>query len=91
MFKGLSLLQPRDSYAPPARLPRDVPEKAETFLRDALLSASCKLPPFVAMMRWLAAPDQLKASFFQTPHEAEQYAWSADPKNRLSAHYVGIN
>jgi hypothetical protein len=53
-----------------ARLLRDVPEKAEAFLRVALCAASYELRSFVAMMRWLAAPDQRKASFFQTHHEA---------------------
>jgi hypothetical protein len=52
----------------PARLLREVPEKAEAFLREALCAASHELPPFVAMMRWFAAPDQRKASFFQTHH-----------------------
>jgi hypothetical protein len=47
-----------------------VPEKAEAFLREVLLPASDELPPFVAMMRWFAAPDQRKASFFQTHHGA---------------------
>jgi hypothetical protein len=57
-------------YAPPTRLLRDVPEKAEAFLREALCAASDELPPFVAMITWLAAPDQRKASFFQTRHAA---------------------
>jgi hypothetical protein len=60
----------------PARLPRDVPEKAEAFLREALLPASHELPPYVAMMRWLAAPDRRKASFFQTHHVADHDCWS---------------
>jgi len=47
----------RNFWTPPARLPRDVPEKAEAFLREALCAASCELPTFVAMMAWLAAPD----------------------------------
>jgi hypothetical protein len=42
-----------------------VPEKAEAFLREALCAASDELPLFVAMMIWLAAPDQRKASFFR--------------------------
>jgi hypothetical protein len=58
------------AFVQPARLPRDVPEKAEAFLREALRAASCELPPFVAMITWLAAPDQRKASFFQTHHTA---------------------
>jgi hypothetical protein len=65
----------------PARLSRDVPEKAEAFLRVALLSASCELPSFVAVMRWLAAPDQRKASFFQTHHGTGIGDWS------VVAHY----
>jgi hypothetical protein len=47
-----------------------VPEKAEAFLREALCAASDELPPCVAMMRWFAAPDQRKASLFQTRHAA---------------------
>jgi hypothetical protein len=60
---------------PPARLPRDVPEKAEAFLREALLPASDELRSFVAMITWLAAPDQRKASFFQTHHGAGTRGW----------------
>jgi hypothetical protein len=52
-----------------------VPEKAEAFLREALCAASDELPPFVAMMRSLAAPDQRKASFFQTHHGAGRGGW----------------
>jgi hypothetical protein len=48
-----------------ARLPRDVPEKAEAFLRMALCAASCELPPFVAMMTWLAAPASERLRFFR--------------------------
>ncbi|MBS7808863.1 hypothetical protein [Variovorax sp. PCZ-1] len=59
----------------PARLPRDVPEKAEAFLRVALCAASDELPSFVAMIAWLAAPDQRKASFFQTHHGAGMDGW----------------
>jgi hypothetical protein len=64
-----------DRLTPPAHLPRDVPEKAEAFLREALLPASDELRSFVAMMRWLAAPDQRKASFFQTHHAADGGDW----------------
>jgi hypothetical protein len=60
---------------PPAHLPRDVPEKAEAFLRWALLPASDELPSFVAMIAWFAAPDQRKASFFQTHHGAVGGGW----------------
>jgi hypothetical protein len=42
----------RDCLTPPARLPRNVPEKAEAFLREALCAASHELPPFVAMIAW---------------------------------------
>jgi hypothetical protein len=59
------------AYAQTARLPRNVPEKAEAFLRVALLSASAELRSFVAMMSWPAALDQRKASFFQTHHAAD--------------------
>jgi hypothetical protein len=59
------------AFARPARLPRDVPEKAEAFLRWALLPASYELRSFVAVMTWLAAPDRRKASFFQTHHGAD--------------------
>jgi hypothetical protein len=65
----------RSAFKPPARLPRDVPEKAEAFLREVLLPASHELPPFVAMIAWLAAPDQRKASFFQTHHVADMDDW----------------
>jgi hypothetical protein len=61
---------PLRGFTPSARLPRDVPEKAEAFLREALCAASDEQRFFVAMMTWLAAPDQRKASFFQTHHEA---------------------
>jgi hypothetical protein len=47
-----------------------VPEKAEAFLRVALLPASDELLISVAFCTWLAAPDQRKASFFQTHHAA---------------------
>jgi hypothetical protein len=56
-----------------------VPEKAEAFLRVALCTASAELLPFVAMMRWFAAPDQRKASFFQTHHEAGMDCWRVVP------------
>jgi hypothetical protein len=59
----------------PARLLRDVPEKAEAFLRWALCAASDVLPPCVAMIAWFAAPDRRKASFFQTHHAADQDRW----------------
>jgi hypothetical protein len=42
----------------PARLTRDVLEKAEAFLREELSPARHELPSFVAMMTWLAAPNQ---------------------------------
>jgi hypothetical protein len=69
------------AFARPARLPRDVPEKAEAFLRVALRAASCELPSFVAMIAWLAAPDQRKASFFQTHHGADMGS------RRVVSHY----
>jgi hypothetical protein len=62
-------------FAQPAHLPRDVPEKAEAFLREALLPASCELLISVAICAWLAAPDQRKASFFQTHHVADMDGW----------------
>ena len=67
-------------FARPARLLRDVPEKAEAFLREALCAASCELPTFVAMMAWLAAPDQRKTSFFQTHHTAGVDCWRVATK-----------
>jgi hypothetical protein len=62
-----------DSFAfmQPAHLPRNVPEKAEAFLRVALLPASCELLISVAFCAWFAAPDQRKASFFQTHRAAD--------------------
>jgi hypothetical protein len=64
-----------DGLTRPAHLLRDVPEKADAFLRWALGAASCELPPFVAMIAWFAAPDQRKASFFQTHHGAVGGGW----------------
>ncbi len=56
----------------PARLLRNVPEKAEAFLSVALLPASDELLISIAFCAWFAAPDQRKASFFQTHHGADQ-------------------
>jgi hypothetical protein len=72
---GFDSLLVFDGLTRPTHLPRDVPEKAEAFLREALCAASHELPPFVAMMSWLAAPDQRKASFFQTHHGAGVGGW----------------
>jgi hypothetical protein len=65
----------RACLTPSARLLRDVPEKAEAFLRWALLPASCELLISVAICAWLAAPDRRKASFFQTHHGAGLGGW----------------
>jgi hypothetical protein len=52
-----------------------MPEKAEAFLRVVLLPASCELLISVAFCAWFAAPDQRKASFFQTHHAAGTNLW----------------
>ena len=64
-----------------ARLPRDVPEKAEAFLRWAFRAASDELLISVAICARLAAPDQRKASFFQAHHGADMGCW------RVAMHY----
>jgi hypothetical protein len=60
-------------FVQPARLPRDVSEKAEAFLRWVLSPASCGLLISVANRARLAAPDRRKASFFQTHHAADMH------------------
>jgi hypothetical protein len=54
----------------PARLLRDVPEKADAFLRWALCAASYELLISVAICAWFAAPDRRKASAFSDPSQS---------------------
>jgi hypothetical protein len=66
-----------------------VPEKAKAFLRVALLPASDELLISVAFYARLAAPDQRKASFFQTHHGAGGDDWRvALPILMLSSNQV---
>jgi hypothetical protein len=52
------------AYTPPARLPSDVPEKTEGFLRVALLPASCELLVFCSVRGWVGRARPAKAFVF---------------------------
>jgi hypothetical protein len=54
------------AFTPPARLPREVPEKAEAFsYQNSMRDTTSCCTFFVAMMTLQAAPDQKKLRFFR--------------------------